>query len=326
MRNGGGYGLRQIMCGWRRPVWGTCFNCPPTSRIIDIGCGHGRHALAFAERGTEVIGLDSAAALLDRARHLAADFRAQIRWIRGDMRRLPLRSGCADAAMVMDAFGFFDTDEEHETALREAARVVTAGGRLALKVVNGTSVLAAFRETALEERDGVVVSVTSTLTFGPPRMTQRISVSGSRGHGEYERRQRLYGVEELRAALEDAGVSVVGVFATPDGAVLEPSNAVPPCLRGSSVVGGRCSPPTHRRRAAVVVVRGDAAGFVFAARLPFAALASSPICTSLARAFAIAWINLAGIGSDSEKRIVPLLTRCGATASPSVSTTWRVDG
>src|SRR5258708_39006884 len=76
----------------------------PASRVIDIGCGHGRHAVALAERGPDVIGLDFAVALLNRARHLTAGPRTQVRWIRGDMRRLPFRSECAGAAIVMDAF------------------------------------------------------------------------------------------------------------------------------------------------------------------------------------------------------------------------------
>jgi ubiquinone/menaquinone biosynthesis C-methylase UbiE len=194
-----------------------------TSRVIDIGCGHGRYALALAELGPEIIGLDFAVALLNRARHLAAELRTQVCWILGDMRRLPFRSECASAAVMMDAFGFFDTEEEHAAVLQEAARVLTRGGRLVLKVVNGGPILAAFRETDREERDGVVISVSNTLTNDPPRMTQRISVTGTRGHGQYERRQRLYRVEELRAALEHVGFGIVGVFASPDGATFEPT-------------------------------------------------------------------------------------------------------
>jgi ubiquinone/menaquinone biosynthesis C-methylase UbiE len=195
----------------------------PTSRVIDIGCGHGRHALAIAERGPEVIGIDFAVALLTRARHLAVGLHTQVRWIRGDMRRLPLRSACAGAAIVTDAFGFFETEEEHNAVLREAARVLTTDGRLGLKVVNGGPLLDTFREKDREERDGVVVSVSRTLTLDPPRMTEKISVSGNRGHGEYERRQRLYRAEELRAALEHAGFDIVGVFAGPDGIPFEPT-------------------------------------------------------------------------------------------------------
>jgi SAM-dependent methyltransferase len=203
-------------------LW-TLLQLSPTSRVVDIGCGHGRHALALAQRGAAVFGLDSASALLNRARELAAELRAEVRWIRGDMRRLPFRSGCADAVIVMDAFGFFDNEPEHESVLREAARIVMTGGRLALKVVNGGAVLDGFRGTEREERDGAVVLVSSTLALDPPRMTQKISVSGGRGRGDYQRRQRLYRAEELRAALEQVGFSVTGVFADPDGSPFEPA-------------------------------------------------------------------------------------------------------
>lgn len=195
----------------------------PTSRVIDVGCGHGPHALALAERGAEVIGLDFAVALLNRARYLSAELRTQVRWTRGDMRQLPFRSECARAAICLDAFGFFETDDEHEAVLREAARILVTGGRLVLKVVNGGIVLDAFREKEREERDGTVISISNMLTFDPPRLIQRLRVSGTRGHGEYERRQRLYRVGELRAALESVGFAIVGVFASPDGAAFEPA-------------------------------------------------------------------------------------------------------
>jgi ubiquinone/menaquinone biosynthesis C-methylase UbiE len=194
----------------------------PSSRVIDIACGHGRHAIALAERGPHIIGLDFAAALLERARDLATEVGAPVPWIRGDMRQLPFQSGCADAAILIDAFGFFETAGEHDAVLREVARALTKGGRLALKVVNGGPIPKTFRERDREERDGTVISIARTLSFDPPRMTERISVSGSRGDGEYERRQRLYRVEELRAALEHAGFLVVDVFARPDRTPFEP--------------------------------------------------------------------------------------------------------
>ena len=53
--------------------------------------------------------------------------------------------------------------------------------------------------------------------------TSRVSVNGSRGHEEYERRQRLYRAEELRAALEHAGFAVVALLGDPDGRPFEPT-------------------------------------------------------------------------------------------------------
>ena len=124
---------------------------------------------------------------------------------------------------MMDAFGFFDPEKDHQTVMQEAARVLTTGARLVLKVVNGASILDAFRATGQEERDGVVISVSNTLTTDPPRLTQKISVSETGGRGEYERRQRLYRIEELCALLEQVGFDLVGVFAGPDGARFEPA-------------------------------------------------------------------------------------------------------
>ena len=203
-------------------LW-TLLRMAPGARLIDIGCGHGRHALALATLGADVIGIDNAVALLSRARDLATETHTEIRLIRGDMRRLPVQSGCADAAIIMDAFGFFDTDEEHDAVLREAARVLTAGGRLALKIVNGGQVIDNFRSTDRQEQDGTVVTIARSLAVGPARMTERLHVTGSRGTGEYERRQRLYRVDELRATLTGAGFDIVNVFAQPDGTPFEPA-------------------------------------------------------------------------------------------------------
>jgi ubiquinone/menaquinone biosynthesis C-methylase UbiE len=200
-----------------RGIW-NLLQLSETSRVVDVGCGHGRHALALAELGPTVLGLDASVALLSRARQLAEASRAHVDWMRSDMRQLPLCSQSADAVLIMDAFGFFETEKEHETVVVEASRILRDGGSLMLKVVNGVPMMTAFRETEREERDGVEVSISNTLTLDPPRMTQRLTVSGSRGQGSYERRQRLYRVEELQAILERSGFTVTGLFANTDGA------------------------------------------------------------------------------------------------------------
>ena len=67
---------------------------------------------------------------------------------------------------------------------------------------------------------------------------QRIKVSGKHGQGEYERRQRLYRGEELRAALERAGFSAVDVFANPDRTPFEPGVSPAAWLIAQQADGG----------------------------------------------------------------------------------------
>ena len=65
-------------------------------------------------------------------------------------------------------------------------------------------------------------------------MTERLHIVSPDGHDDYERRQRLYRVDELTAALERAGFSVTGVFAGPDGTPFDPASS-----RTMWVVAGR---------------------------------------------------------------------------------------
>lgn len=141
------------------------------------------------------------------------------------MRQLPLRTRFFSGVISIDTFGFFETDEENEAVLGEVRRVLAPGGRVRLKVVNGAPILAAFRETDLEEREGVVVRIWRWLSLQPARMTEKVIVTGSRSNGEYERHQRLYTSAELSRTLKRVGVTGVELFATSDCAPLRPATS-----------------------------------------------------------------------------------------------------
>jgi ubiquinone/menaquinone biosynthesis C-methylase UbiE len=197
----------------------------PQARVVDVGCGHGRYALAFAEHGADVVGVDSAVSLLQQAKRFGSEGGVPARWVQGDIRSIPLRRASCSGVVVMDALGFFEAEDENEQVLAEASRILEPGGGLAVKVVNGEPMLASFRYADREERDGVVVTLSRSLTLEPPRMIERVSVSGSRGTGQYERRQRLYRADELSAAAKRVGLTIVGVFADACGAVFEPTTS-----------------------------------------------------------------------------------------------------
>jgi SAM-dependent methyltransferase len=56
-------------------------------RVLDVGCGTGTFAILLADRGFEVIGVDTALASLDVAR--AKPHSDRVRWIHGDATSLP---------------------------------------------------------------------------------------------------------------------------------------------------------------------------------------------------------------------------------------------
>lgn len=97
----------------------------PGTRLLDVGCGSGELLALAAGRGAVVAGADPAPGMVALARDRApgADVRE------AGVEHLPWPDGAFDVATVVNALGFADDDV---AALREVARVLVPGGRLAL--------------------------------------------------------------------------------------------------------------------------------------------------------------------------------------------------
>ena len=107
----------------------------PDQKILDLGCGTGRHSVALASAGLQVTGLDLSEALLSQARATAADAGVEVRWLQRDMRDLEDLGPFDACASLFTAFGFFG-DEEDQEVLYQVAAALAPGGRLLLDLTN----------------------------------------------------------------------------------------------------------------------------------------------------------------------------------------------
>lgn len=99
---------------------------PRPSRVLDLGCGHGRHAKPALARGHAVVGVDLSRGLLARAR---TDAPTGV-WIHGTGTALPLRDASVDAAVSVSMLHHLPFEEQRLGVLREIRRVLRAGGRI----------------------------------------------------------------------------------------------------------------------------------------------------------------------------------------------------
>jgi len=111
----------------------------PGSRILDVGCGPGRHAHEFARRGMVVHGIDISERFVDIARGQAP--------VGATFERLDARNLRFDAefdavvCLCQGAFGLMTADGDDETVIAGMARALKPGGRLALSAFSSYFVL-----------------------------------------------------------------------------------------------------------------------------------------------------------------------------------------
>ena len=130
----------------------------PGASLLDVPCGHGRHAIELALRGFRVTGVDLSGELLEAAREEAArcGVRDRVRWEQADMREIPAGADFEAAFCAGSSFGFLG-DEGDLQFLRAVAGALAPGGRFVLDASKvAESIFPAFRETHRIETGGLL--------------------------------------------------------------------------------------------------------------------------------------------------------------------------
>ncbi|MCC6488019.1 MAG: class I SAM-dependent methyltransferase [Candidatus Hydrogenedentes bacterium] len=107
-------------------------------KILDVGCGTGRHSIELTRRGYCVTGVDLSESQLARAREKASEQNLSIAFLRHDARELPFEAEF-DAAIMLCEGGFplMETDEMNFEILTNVTRALKSKGKFLFTTLNG---------------------------------------------------------------------------------------------------------------------------------------------------------------------------------------------
>ena len=184
------------------------------AKILDVGCGTGRHSIELARRGYNVTGIDLSAAQLKHAREKAKAAGVSVRFIQKDARKAGFSKQFDLVIMLCEGgFSLMATDEENYAILASCAKALKKGGKFIFTSLNALFPLV----NSLKEmmNDGTTSTQTPYINFDVATLRNRSILKAVDDSGRkmtLHCNERYYMPSELRWMLQTLGFKDIGIF------------------------------------------------------------------------------------------------------------------
>lgn len=185
----------------------------PGMRVLDVGCGPGRHSHALATRGFEVVGLDISQRFVDLGNEHAPPGAT---FVRGDARDLPFDAEF-DAVISLCQGGFGLVGDDDGAVLNGIARALKPGGRAAFSAFSAYFLLQHLEAfDTFDAARGVNTEITEVRNQAGDAIPAQLHTS-------------VFTPRELRLMGAAAGVAVDAIYAvTPGDYAARPADVTHP--------------------------------------------------------------------------------------------------
>jgi len=185
--------------------------------MLELACGTGTVAIAFAQDGWHVYGVDGSAEMLAEARKKAAGQGSAPLWSQQDMRRLALPERVHLSTCLYDSMNYMLTSDDLLTVFRRVFDLLLPGG-LFLFDMNTAWAFAALwdDETYFIDSDDLAAILRSE--YDPHRQRAAVTVTCFERVGDFYRKliehhtEQAYPPEQIATLLTDVGFQVEGEY------------------------------------------------------------------------------------------------------------------
>lgn len=130
------------------------------SKLLDIACGKGRHARHMSEKGFDTTGIDLSSSSIEYAKQYENE---NLHFVRHDMRKPSQHEAFDYAFNLFTSFGYFQTFEEHISALKAFNESLKPGGILVLDFFNSVKIINELIPLEIKEEKGITFTITKEL-------------------------------------------------------------------------------------------------------------------------------------------------------------------
>ncbi|MBP2653789.1 MAG: glycine/sarcosine N-methyltransferase [Firmicutes bacterium] len=190
----------------------SVLNLKKDTKLLDLYCGYGRHAIELAKMGVNITGIDATQAFLDIARQKAKEEKVDVAFRLCDMREMDYTSEFDYIINMFAAFGYF-SDEENAQVLKRVSKALRSGGFFLIDMINRDWMVRNNLNRYWRHPSGeYVLSYKIELKHGIVTMNRILinQVTGDKTQHEFV--LRSYSLDELTSILDKCGLKVRSTY------------------------------------------------------------------------------------------------------------------
>jgi len=185
-------------------------NLDANSKILDMACGSGRHAIIFSKKGFDVTAIDISERLIANAKENDSKNKANINFILSDILEYKTNEKFKLALNLFTSFGYFDNDEDNFQVIKKAYDLLTEGGYFVLDYFNKNYLLKNLVPTTIFSENGL--RITQNRSIQGNRVLKDITIENKDSIQEFYESVRLFNRTEISKFFMEAGFKVYKEF------------------------------------------------------------------------------------------------------------------
>lgn len=181
---------------------------PLHSRVLDVACGRGRHALYLHQKGFDVTGIDLAP---QNIAHALRYQKSRLHFAQHDMRTVFAPAAFDLVLNLFTSFGYFDDETDNLRAVQAMAQNLRPSGQLVLDFFNPDWVLThQLKPYERKKAGGIVFEIRKEIKDG--FIVKSIDFEDNGHEYHFEEKVRLISLYDFLDYFEAAGLQLQRIF------------------------------------------------------------------------------------------------------------------
>ena len=192
------------------------FKLQPESKVLDLMCGYGRHAIALSKKGIAVTAIDNLSDYINEIKQVVEAENLPVNAIQADVTKFTTNDKFDVAIIMGNSLNFFDADDTVKLLANVSSHLKPGGHLLINSWTIAEIAIKNFKEKGWTNIGEMKFLVDNKFLFQPSRIEAESTMIAPDGNVEVKNGvDYIFSLNEIEAMLQKTGFTLTEVYSIP---------------------------------------------------------------------------------------------------------------